>query len=352
MKKEFRVKISVPELVEGRTKLNEQRSEMDDFKCDTDRMDNRFQNFLTEQNHTWKLSANNYSGLHHVEEQTFFFDGFRIKLQFNPERMRSSAAKVDKKSIEARKCFLCTENRPEEQNSLDLGNNFLLLVNPFPIFRNHFTIPCVWHTPQRLIGNLEALFEIARQMEGYSLFYNGPESGASAPDHLHFQAGENGFMPVEAEFEILKLSPESLLIQSEDMQIRAFDHYLRKMISFETTSLWEGIRAIEYLCSRFREIQPEKVEPMINLICYYGNGKWTLHFFPRRMHRPWQFFEEGNRRLLISPASVDFGGVFITPRREDFEKITATDIADIFEQVSLDAANFEQLKASIKNYRL
>jgi ATP adenylyltransferase/5',5'''-P-1,P-4-tetraphosphate phosphorylase II len=311
----------------------------------------RFANFLTEQNHTWKLSADNYRGLDSVEEKSFLIGGCEIKVQFNPERIRSSAAKVDQNSIAARKCFLCAENRPEVQISRDLGNDFLLLVNPFPIFRTHFTIPSVHHVNQRLGPSLEAMFDIARQMEGFTLFYNGPECGASAPDHLHFQAGENGFLPVESEFETIKNSVGSLKFDSENLKIWTFDNYLRKMISFETDNIHDGVRAIKNLYARFAEIQPEKVEPMINLLCYFKLGKWVIHFFPRQLHRPSQFFEQGELQLLISPASVDFGGVFITPRREDFDKITAADITDIFSQVSLDDISFRVLQQTIENYR-
>ncbi len=312
----------------------------------------KFSDFLLTQNQSWQLSADNYLGLAKVEEREFQIDGCQIKVQFNPERMRSSNASVDQNSIAARKCFLCIENRPKEQNSLDLGNNFLLLVNPFPIFHRHFTIASVLHTPQLLTGNLNAMFEIARTMQGYTLFYNGPESGASAPDHLHFQAGENGFMPVESEFETMKQNPEALLLRSEQLNVWAFDNYLRKMISLETGNPEEGVNLLEKIYSRFREIQPEKPEPMMNLLCYFKNGKWVIHLFPRKLHRPRQFFEEGDLRLLISPASVDFGGVFITPRREDFDKITAADIADIFSQVSLDEASYGELKKSIANHKL
>lgn len=312
----------------------------------------RFRNFLLEQNHTWKLSAENYRGLDRVEEKMFVINGFKIKVQFNPQRMRSSAAKVDQHSIAARKCFLCFDNRPPEQNSLDLGNDFLLLVNPFPIFQTHFTIPSIHHIPQRLISNLEAMFIISRQMEGYTLFYNGPECGASAPDHLHFQAGEAGFLPVESEFEALRQSTESLLFQSDQLRIWAFDHYLRKMISFEIDNMLEGVNVIEKIFTCFGKIQSEKIEPMVNLLCYFREGKWMVHLFPRKLHRPTQFFDQSEHQLLISPASVDFGGVFITPRREDFDKITAADITDIFSQVSLDEESFRLLKQTVTNYTL
>ncbi len=310
---------------------------------------NIYRNFLTDQNHTWKLSDDNYRGLDSVEERLFHFDGCVIKVQFNHERMRSSTAKVDQDSIAARKCFLCSENRPEAQNSMNLPHDFLLLVNPFPIFKTHFTIPSIHHTPQRLAGNLEAMFAVARLMEGFQLFYNGPECGASAPDHLHFQAGETGFLPVESEFLSLKQDSNAIFFNSGSTTAWAFDHYLRKMISIETRSQGHGFQLLERILSLIGEIQPEKVEPMVNLLCTFSDGKWILHLFPRKLHRPSQYFSEGKDQLLISPASVDFGGVFITPRREDFDKITAEDIADIFDQVSLDENAFRKLKDTAKN---
>ena len=308
----------------------------------------RFRDFLLKQNNTWQLSADNYHGLDLVEEKTLLIDNFKIKVQFNPQRMRSSAAKVDASSIAARKCFLCAENRPPEQISLDLGQNFILLVNPFPIFHTHFTIPSNDHIPQRLAPNLKAMLEISRIMQGYLLFYNGPECGASAPDHLHFQAGETGFLPVESEFTTLKMREGNLMKDSDSLKIWAFDHYIRKMISIETDNSQQGIGTIEKILSRFQEIQSEKIEPMLNMLCSYGHGKWIIHLFPRKQHRPSQIYAQGDDQLLISPASVDFGGVFITPRREDFDKITAGEIADIFEQVTLDDIAFKKLKETIK----
>ena len=186
-------------------------------------------------------------------------------------------------------------------------------------------------------------------MQGYLLFYNGPECGASAPDHLHFQAGESGFLPVEKEFHVLKNSSGTLLHQSDHLNIWAIDNYLRKMISIETDSIQLGINSIKTILDSLGKIPPEKAEPMLNLLCYFSEGKWIVHLFPRKLHRPTQFFAQGTEQLLISPASVDFGGVFITPRREDFDKITSEDLVDIFSQVSLDDADFELLKRSLTN---
>jgi len=305
--------------------------------------------FAEEQKQSWPLAAANYAGLSKVEEKHFDFDGFVVKVQFNPERIRSSAAKVDTASIAARSCFLCDENRPAEQKAIACGERFQILVNPFPIFHRHFTVSSLAHTDQLFFENIANMLQIAQSMEGFTIFYNGPECGASAPDHLHFQAGENGFMPIEAEFDRLKSDKNNLLSETGSIKIWAFENYLRLMISIEATGVEEAVQAIRFFTAKFHEFQPEKKEPMLNVVCYFSDSKWTVHLFPRKLHRPSQFFDEGEAQLLISPASVDFGGVFITPRKEDFDKITAADIADIFEQVTIGGQIFGELKVAIKN---
>jgi ATP adenylyltransferase/5',5'''-P-1,P-4-tetraphosphate phosphorylase II len=306
------------------------------------------QEFTEVQIQSWPLAAANFRSLEKVEEKSFQFDGFQMKVQFNPERMLSSSSKTDKKSIAARACFLCSENRPDEQDAIEFGDQFLILVNPFPIFKNHFTIPSNTHVDQRFLPGVKVLLELAEAMEGFTVFYNGPECGASAPDHLHFQAGESVFMPISEEFQRMKLNSGRQLFSGEKTQVWAFDHYLRKMISIETDSLREGLDVIGVYYQHFQVLQPEKVEPMMNVLCSFTNGKWTIHLFPRKLHRPAQFFANGDEQILISPGSVDFGGVFITPRREDFDKMIKEDIVDILAQVSVNQDMFTDLTGRIK----
>lgn len=305
------------------------------------------QEFVEGEQQMWPLAASNYKGLEKVEERSFQFDGFEIRVQFNPERMRSSVAEVDKQSIAARKCFLCSENRPPEQDAIAFGDDFLILVNPFPIFKNHFTISCNRHIDQRFIPNIETLLELAKAMEGFTVFYNGPECGASAPDHLHFQAGESSFMPVTNDFERIKHSGR-ILFSGEKTEVWAFDNYLRKMISIETSSMEEGLRVIDLYFKHFEAVQPEKIEPMMNALCSFSKDKWTIHLFPRKAHRPTHFYEEGEKQILISPGSVDFGGVFILPRREDFDKISKENIVDILAQVCVDQDTFLELTEKLR----
>ena len=322
-------------------------AQLQDLIAQTNKPANQILHEFTElQKATWPLAAANFRGLEKVEEKSFQFDGFEVRVQFNPERMKSSVANVDKKSIAARKCFLCVENRPAEQDAIAFGEHLLILVNPFPIFKNHFTISSISHVDQRFMPGVRDLLELAKEMEHFTVFYNGPECGASAPDHLHFQAGESDFMPVTLDFKKLKLSA-CKLYSGEVTNVWAIDNYLRKMISVESGSIEEALRVIKIYYRHFAAMQPEKAEPMMNALCSFAEGIWTIHLFPRKAHRPWQFFAEGEKQILISPGSVDFGGVFITPRREDFDKITKSDIVGILDQVCVTKDMFFELTTKI-----
>lgn len=305
--------------------------------------------FVDAQKLCWPLAKANYDGLKLVEVKQFQFDGFQINVQFNPERMLSSSAKVDKVSIAERKCFLCNENRPLQQQTLAFGNDFLILVNPYPIFKTHLTIPSNTHIAQRFMGNTQSMLELSAAMEGFTVLYNGPESGASAPDHLHFQAGESVFLPVTQEFEALKSNSGQLLYSDDKTQVWTFENYLRKMISIQTSSINEGLRVLDIFYDNFSKLQPEKIEPMMNVLCSWTKGIWTIHLFPRKAHRPTQFFASGEKQLLISPGSVDLGGVFVTPRKEDFIKINKMDIVDILAQVTLNQTTFAELTMAMKS---
>ncbi len=304
--------------------------------------------FTESQKRVWPLAATNFNGLENVRVKHFHFDGFQIKVQFNPERLKSSVSKVDQQSIAARACFLCEENRPPEQEAIDFDGQYQILINPYPIFQDHFTIASRIHTPQRFFPNAATMLRLAKAFEGFMVFYNGPECGASAPDHLHFQAGEKELLPLDDEFEKLIRHAGRQLFSGENTQVWAFDNYLRKMISVETVSTEEALSVILTFYKHFQAMQPEKVEPMMNVLCTFSGGKWLVHLFPRRAHRPSHFFETGEKQILISPGSVDFGGLFITPRLEDFEKITKEDVVDILEQVCVDPETFLELTKKIK----
>jgi len=286
---------------------------------------------IREQIGEWDLAAKNYASLKKVKVKAFDYGDYHIDIQFNPERIISSAAKVDTKSIEARPCFLCEKNLPAQQRGLYFKNEYIVLVNPFPIFPEHLTIPHISHTDQRISGNFGSMLELAAELDDFVLFYNGPKCGASAPDHLHFQAGIKGFLPIETDFLNNKCCKEIRRIGS--VTISHWPDYQRGIISLKSKDRDNLIECFNQIYSKLQILQPDEVEPMLNILAIFKQGEWIIHIFPRTLHRPTQYFETGERQFILSPASVDMGGVLITPREEDFTKISKEDIRDIFNQV-------------------
>lgn len=304
-------------------------------------------NLLMEQLKEWNLAKDNYNDLKKVKTKIFEFGNFNIKIQFNPGRIVSSSAKVDKKSISERKCFLCLENLPKEQKGINILDNYTLLVNPFPIFPEHFTIPLTKHLPQHIKDYFYDMLLITASMgSNYSLFYNGPKCGASAPDHFHFQAGLKNFMPLEYEYEDIVYEKGNLFYRNTTTEIYQVKNYLRNFISIESDSSEDIMRIWELIYSNL-PVKEDETEPMMNLLTSYKNDKWRVNIFPRTVHRPTQFFAEGEEKILLSPASVDLGGVCITPREEDFAKITKEDLIDIYRQITMSDSDFDTLVGKI-----
>lgn len=299
---------------------------------------------ISEQLSSWELARNNYAQLGRVRIKELSFDGFSVFVQFNPERIRSSAAKVDAKSIGERPCFLCAANRPPEQKGIAVDNNMVILINPFPIFPRHLTIPSLGHTDQLIRGRFGQMLDLAISLPGYVVFYNGPQCGASAPDHFHFQAGNSGFMPIESDF----AAGSKLYLLRDDgvIKIWKWRSYLRGILTISGSDKSSLERAFGEFYDSFSALQPDKTEPMLNILAGFSGGEWIIHLIPRKQHRPVQYFAEGEKKIIVSPASVDLGGVFIVPREEDFERLDKELIVDILDQVCYNENEVEQM---IKN---
>ncbi len=283
------------------------------------------QQLFTEQLTEWESLRDRYTELKSVRVKRLSLHGSEVQVQFNPARIISSAARLDSHSLQARPCFLCEKNRPREQRGI-ADESFTWLVNPFPIFPVHFTLPTNEHSPQRIKGRFGDMLRMAKDADRYILFYNGPKCGASAPDHAHFQAGNKGFLPLEKAVE--KARRISLL-----NGLSLVKEYICPFFLIETDAIEKSVSLFERLYSALD--RPEKSEePMLNLLTWFDNGKWVTCIFPRTQHRPSCYFAEGERHILLSPASVDMGGIFITPREEDFEKITADDLTQIIAEVT------------------
>jgi len=291
----------------------------------------------------------NYAGLEKIDSKNYSFGDFQIIAQFNPERIRSSAAKTDEESIRNRACFLCERNRPKEQQGIDFGGKYTILVNPYPIFSEHLTIPLNEHLPQNIEPYFPDMLQLSRQLPDFTVFYNGPKCGASAPDHFHFQAGTAAIMPVELEIEKILTLYGDLLIQDKQITIRSVGkEYLRKFIFLSSASEQELTRRFAQIL-RILEERGQEDEPMMNILSAYHNGRWTIIIFPRDKQRPWQFEEKDDRKILMSPASVELGGLSVLPRKEDYDRLSKDDLISIYNQVTINDTDFELIKKKIKN---
>lgn len=302
--------------------------------------------FFRSQLEQWPLAQENYKGLERVMlKDVHMPGGCVVRVQFNPARMRSSAAKVDKKTISERPCFLCEKNLPPEQERILFEDRYLILVNPYPIFNRHLTIALRKHEDQLIAGRFADMLRLASALDNYTVFYNGPRCGASAPDHFHFQAGARGFMP--AEEEVLSLR-RKLIADDGTLRISTIENYHRHMLVMEGPGIEDLDRWFTEIYDILHLMQEGMDESMLNILAGRYGGSWRVMIFPRARHRPAQFFEEGEKQVLLSPASVDFGGVWITPRPDDFEKIDAAIVDDIFGQVSLGDAEWTGLLERLK----
>lgn len=307
-------------------------------------MNQTIHHLLTNQLASWEMARNNYAALSGVRVKELNVNGIPYKVQFNPARIISSGAKVDTKSIKARKCFLCSANLPPEQKGVPFEGHYNILVNPFPIFPRHLTIPETEHVEQRIASRFTDMLDLAQALSEYTIFYNGPKCGASAPDHAHFQAGNKGFMPIEKDWrgqvggKVVNYGKAALLYLNDSP---------RNTLVIEAKEK-EDAEKIFSLVYRSLPVKPGEEEPMMNVLALYETDRWIVFIFPREKHRPACYTAEGESNLLSSPASVDLGGVFITPVEKDFLKITAEDIAQILSEVCLSPIDFQQIKRRIK----
>lgn len=304
--------------------------------------------FIENQLAKWQTARTNHEALNQIETRRFELAGNTITIQFNPARAVSTCAKVDKSSIEARKCFLCPENKPNEQDEIiiSLDEPFSLRINPYPILPGHLTISSLKHQdqvladktirqlPGKLISWLEEYFA-----SGYVLFYNGAKCGASAPDHFHFQAVKQSDVPVIQQWErLMETAVREKEIKTENGNIYS---------SFQITSYICPIQV--FICNHSADILPEMInqyleslplhegesEPRYNLFAWQDKQRgFTMAYFPREEHRPACYTATGGEQLLVSPGALDMAGLLVTPRKEDFDKITESDITQIYKEVA------------------
>ena len=279
----------------------------------------------------WPEAARRYRDLQNIETKEIDLGGMPVRIQFNPARAVSTLARTDAAAIKARPCFLCRENRPAQQEALPFegcdGRRYEMLVNPFPIFPEHYTVPAVEHTPQRIAGRFPDMLRLAEAFPGMVVFYNGPESGASAPDHFHFQMGCRGFLPVETHFD--RLRPVTVM-RPGIADIAVTSAYIPGL---PVITAPDGASATAAFLRVLRSlpVSPATGEPQLNILCWKDTLFRTL-VIPRKAHRPSCYFAPEDRAVRISPASVDLGGVFIVPVEDDFRRVNAQVLRTVIEE--------------------
>ena len=293
--------------------------------------------FITAQRAEWPLAARNFDALEGVEVRSIAMPGMDIKVQFNPARIVSSGAKVDARSLAERPCFLCEKNRPAEQRGID-WRGYTVLVTPVPIFPRHLTRPAVGHTPQRIQGRVADMLALAAELPGYTVFYNGPRCGASAPDHMHFQAGNSDFLPI---WQALDAAPlRTVADDGAGTRLSVCTALPVNVFVVDAATPEAGERMFDRL---YRVLPEGEEEPMMNLLAAGSR----LVVVPRKRHRPSFYGTEGEGCMLLSPASVDMGGAFITPRREDFDRLDAQLLARVFDELCLDTEQIEVISNKV-----
>jgi ATP adenylyltransferase/5',5'''-P-1,P-4-tetraphosphate phosphorylase II len=302
---------------------------------------------LEKQKENWTQLKEGYESLKNVKEKIFSFDHFEIKVHFNPGRIKSSSAKVDSKSVKERKCFLCEKNLPEEQKAIRYKNEFNILCNPFPIFPQHFTISNKNHVPQEIKNSFGKLLSLAKDLSKYYVvFYNGPKCGASAPDHLHFQAGTKNFMPIDNKFSVLKDKYGVKLFENENLILSAIDDGFRRFLSFQSKQAKEIEDIFNVFYEIYSHISIKEEEPMMNILVFHDEFGWRVLIFLREKHRPAFYFDK-KMQVLWSPAAVDLGGIVITPLEKDFTVISKRLIDEGFNEVTILKEKFHFIKEKI-----
>lgn len=318
-----------------------------DKRC-SETFSTRLQAFIKQQLATWPDLKQAINSLDEQLLKNIFLTESEVILQHNPRRLKSSASKVDKKSIEQRPCFLCPENLYPEQRGLSWDKNWLILNNPYPIFNNHLVISNKEHILQNVNDALPAMINFVHDTDfTFSAFYNGPACGASAPDHLHFQACKKKDLPIISQTDSIirsgSFSPLSLI--NKNSSSCSFTGTLDNRGIFiclsESKDLLFSI--VDQTISFLKNMVLDSEEPLINIIISGSDKTYTAILFPRKTHRPECFYKDDNEKLLISPGAVDVGGVVILPHKEDYNRIKREELIQIFSEVCLDHSVFQDL---------
>jgi hypothetical protein len=283
---------------------------------------------------TWPHLAKGVAGLKSAKTRAVQIDWFTVFIRHIPHRMASTTASVDRESVARRPCFLCAGNLPAEEEGVEFDEDFTIYCNPLPIVDHHLTIVHREHGAQRIANRFGNILDLAAALPGYFVVYNGPECGASAPDHLHFQAGSRRLFPIEND-----------TAGMAGMTVPGYGRNVFLLRGRDRSALSARMeRTLELLA----ETGGKRPEPMVNLAVFHERGEWLTYLFPRSKHRP-EVFHSGE--LTVCPASIDLCGIFVVPLAQDFEKITGDAIAAIFREITLPDPQFQEIAQRLESWR-
>ena len=306
--------------------------------------DSSISRFFNRQLEMWEDARHRFRDLKHVEVRQL---SDQLKVQFNPARIVSTGAKIDKHTLGERPCFLCERNRPKEQMTKQIDDHFQLLVNPFPILPVHFTIPATKHQPQSIYRHYGEMHRLLSLHSELMVFYNGPKCGASAPDHLHFQAGTSGVLPLQTNWQRLSRNLTDVISLTDEEKISVLRDFL--VPAFVIISKSED--SDEELFHRLYRSMPmrgDESEPMMNIIAWRKGDEFISVVIPREKHRPDAYFAEGEAQMMVSPGALDMAGLIITPREEDFSKINLDKATALLRECGISAEKMEAIVSNLK----
>ena len=304
--------------------------------------DSPLMRFFNRQLEKWDDARLRYQDLRNVKTRELVVGTSTMKVQWNPARIVSTGAKIDKQTLAKRPCFLCEQNRPKEQVKKSIDGQYELLVNPYPILPIHFTIPSVKHEPQLIRNSYSEIHKLLTEYPSMMVFYNGPKCGASAPDHAHFQAGTSGVLPLQMAWQRLSRNLKPILNLNDEEGISLIEEYPCPALLIHSKSEYSD----EQLFIRLYEALPlpeGEPEPMLNIVSWRHDADYYSVVFPRKKHRPDCYFAEGCNQFIISPGALDMAGFIVTPRKEDFERITPEVALGILNEVSLQPDELQQV---------
>ena len=296
---------------------------------------------LSEQKKAWDDLREGCESLKHVKERDLSYREFTVRLQHNPRRMKSSLAGFTEKNMADRPCFLCLDHLPEAQKGILYQREYLILCNPMPVLPFHFTISHLDHRPQTISEHIDSFFQFMVDFgSGWTILYNGPKCGASAPDHHHFQAARSGEMPIEKEIQ----GKQRLVLMKKVERVLLYrvKNVGREILILEGDDPMAVGHLFKSYLSSLKKVLSMNEEPMINVAGFYGKKRWRLMVFPRRKHRPDVFFKEGEDRIVVSPGAIEMGGLLVIPMEKDFERLDKTTVESIYGEVSLEGAIVER----------